>query len=75
MNRIYKNLNKTKPEFTLKLFLDLKKAFDCCDLDILLNKKLNHYGFENVTNNWFKNYLINRTQCVCINGVFQQKKI
>ena len=32
MNKIYENLNKYKPEFTLGIFLDLKKAFDCCDL-------------------------------------------
>ena len=74
MNKIYENLNKSKPEFTLGIFLDLKKAFDCCDLDILL-KKLNHYGFKNVANTWFKNYLINRTQYICINGFFSTEKI
>jgi len=56
MNKIYKNLNKSKPEFTLGIFLDLKKAFICCDLDILL-KKIIHYGFKNVANTRFKNYL------------------
>ena len=35
MNKIYKNL-KSKPEFTLGIFLDLKKAVDCCNLNILL---------------------------------------
>ena len=35
MNKSYENLNKSKPEFTLGIFLDLKKAFDFCDLDIL----------------------------------------
>ena len=73
MNKIYKNLNKSKPEVTLGIFLALKKAFDCCDLDILL-KKLIHYGFKNVTNTWIKNYLVNRTQSVCINGVFFNRK-
>jgi len=56
------------------LFLDLKKAFDCCDLDILL-KKINHYGFKNMVNSWFKNYLVNRTQYVCINGAFSTERI
>ena len=52
----------------------MKKAFDCCNLDILL-KKLNHYGFKNVANTWFKNYLVNRTQYVCINGAFPTERI
>ena len=56
MNKIYENLNKSKQEFTLGIFLDLKKAFNCCDLDILL-KKIIHHGFKNVANTWFKNYL------------------
>ena len=43
MNKIYENLNKPQPEFTLGLFLDLKNAFDCCDSNILF-KKLKYYG-------------------------------
>ena len=46
------------------MYLDLKKAFDITDTEILLNK-LNHYGCKNVLNKWFRNYLTNRTQIVC----------
>ena len=75
MNKIYENLNKSKPEITLGIFLDLKKAFDCSYLDILL-KKLNHYGFKNLANTWFKNYLVNRTQYVYIYmELLQQKEL
>jgi len=35
LNKIYENLNKYKPEFTLGIFLDPKKAFACFDLNIL----------------------------------------
>ena len=60
LDRIYNGLNQDSPEYTLTVFLDLKKAFDTVDINILL-QKLCHYGFRNVTNIWFTNYLKNRT--------------
>ena len=39
------------------VFVDLQKAFDTADHQILL-AKLNHYGIHGVSNDLFKSYLI-----------------
>ena len=49
------------------VFVDLQKAFDTVDHQILL-AKLNHYGIRGVSNNLFKSYLSNCIQYVSING-------
>lgn len=54
------------------VFLDLKKAFDTVDHEILLSK-LNHYGIQGNTYQWFKSYLENRTQMCSINGSLSNK--
>ena len=50
------------------VFVDLQKAFDTVDHQILL-AALNHYGIRGVSNDWFKSYLSNRNQYVSINGL------
>ena len=49
------------------IFVDLHKAFDTVDHNILLSK-LCHYGIRGLTNKWFESYLANRKQFVSING-------
>ena len=45
LDKIYSALNKKDPEYTLGVFLDLKKAFDTVDFGILI-KKWNTMGSE-----------------------------
>ena len=66
---ITENIRKTLDDGNIGcgVFVDLQKAFDTVDHQILL-AKLNHYGIRGVSNDWFKSYLSNRNQYVSING-------
>ena len=53
--------------FVWGVFIDLKKALDAVNHDILFSK-LNHSGIRGVAFDRFKNYLSNRTQYTTINN-------
>ena len=52
-----------KGEYTLEVFINLSKAFDTVDHQILI-KKLQYYGIDGTALEWFKSYLSNRKQYI-----------
>ena len=57
------NQSFEKNKFTLGVFVDLSKAFDTVDHQILM-KKLEYYGIAGNNLRWFENYLKNRQQFI-----------
>jgi hypothetical protein len=64
LNDIYKNIEKK--HYICLLVLDLSKAFDLINHDILINKLQYQFNFSTHTLKLFKTYLRNRKQCVNI---------
>ena len=53
--------------FACGIFVDLQKAFDAAEHDMLLTK-LEHYSVRGLANGRFKSYLSDRNKFVLING-------
>ena len=60
-------LNIDKGKYIGLILIDLKKAFDTVDHEILLDK-LKMYGVNGSEHDWFTSYLDNRKQFCRING-------
>ena len=61
-------INIDRGDMSNVVFLDIKKAFDTVDHEILL-KKLNKYGLYNDELKFFESYLSNHRQCCSVNGL------
>ena len=60
-------------ELTGVVFLDIQKAFDSVDHNILLDK-LKFYGISQMEFKWFQSYLTDRYQQCQINGFLSRKE-
>ena len=61
--KLYNELNQSNS--VLSIFVDFSKAFDTVPHDLLI-KKMEFYGIRGNLNNWFKDYLSNRSQKTCV---------
>ena len=69
VNAILQNMDNDK--FSCGVFIDLKKAFDTINHEILL-AKLENYGVRGVINYWFRSYLTDRKQNTEVNNVVSE---
>ena len=63
-----------KGKYGCGIFIDLRKAFDTVNHDILL-LKMEHHGVRGTSLQWFKSYLYERKQYVYINGECSELKL
>ena len=75
ISNIYEKLikNSDKRMYTCCIFLDLTKAFDTVNHDILLHKMKNFYGFRGLAFKLMQSYLSNRKQYTKMNSFMSDR--
>ena len=63
-----------KGETPISVFIDLSKAFDTINHQILLNK-LRYYGLDDISLKWFNSYLTDRKQFVVIDEEYSHQDV
>ena len=63
VNNIYEGFENN--QYSVGVFIDLKKAFDTVNHEILLDK-LNFYGIRGIPLTWLTSHLSHRQQCVMV---------
>ena len=71
LNKIQSNVDKKL--YSCGIFIDLKKAFDTVDHNVLLCK-LHHCGIRGIINAWFSSYLSCRTQSTQLGSTVSNKE-
>ena len=65
-SKVYSQLDQSN--YLLSILVDFSKAFDTVPHALLL-RKLDYYGIRGAINNWFADYLSNRTHITIVDGV------
>ena len=65
-------LNIDQGNYNIAVFVDLKKAFNTVNHEILLNK-LRYYGIDNTELKWFSSYLTDRKQYTVVDGAMSSE--
>ena len=66
--QLVNDISFERGEYTLGIFIDLFKAFDTANLEILISK-LEYYGIKGKNLKWLKSYLSERKQCISYSDV------
>ena len=72
-NKLLETLdNITGDKYVCLTYLDIKKAFDSVDHDLLLYKMCTYFNFHKSLIQLISSYLTSRQQCLKVNGVISQ---